>query len=50
MNFDNSVHEPPCEDQQESTRRHWGVDLGEGGVPELDVVERVDVVAVAGNP
>jgi hypothetical protein len=50
MDIHNSVQKSPYEDQRESPRRHRGVDLGEGGVPELEIVERVDVVAVAGNP
>ena len=50
MDIYNSVQKSPYEDQRESPRRHWRVDPGEGGVPELEIVERVDVIAVAGNP
>jgi hypothetical protein len=50
MDIHNSVQKSPPEDQRESSRRYWGVDLAEGGVPELELVERVDVVAVTGNP
>jgi len=50
MDIHNSVQQSPCQDQRESPGRHWGVDLGEGGVPELDVVESVDIAAFAGNP
>jgi len=49
MDIYTSVQKSPYENQRESPRRNWGVDIGEGGVPELDVVERVDV-AVARNP
>ena len=50
MDIHNSIQKSPYEDQRESPRRHWGVDIGEGEVSELGVVERVDVAVVTGNP
>jgi len=50
MDIHNSVQKSPYENQRESPRKNWRLDLGEEGVPELEIVERVDVVAVAGNP
>jgi len=50
MDIYNSLQKSPYENQRESPRRNWGLDLEEKGVPELEIVKRVDVVAVARNP
>lgn len=50
MDIQNCLHKPPQAYQRDAPRRYWGVDLQKGGVPQVEIIKRVDIVAVAGNP
>jgi len=50
MDIHGPVHKSPQAYQRWPSRRHGRVDLEEGGVPQLERINRLDAVAVARNP